>query len=380
MLKHGYRSIIILLLLLMISGCGSSGPSSLPKSQLQQALSQCVATTGITGVTAAVYRGDEAWYGASGYADVDTARGLQPDDQMLIASITKTWAATLVMKQVALGTLNLNMTLEELLPNSGLPHAHAITLHMLLTHTAGLYDFSNESEAFAQAMSADLHREWSENQIYEWIRSGQPGKPGDPWHYSNSNYYVLGPILERATGLSVAQLYDEQIAQPLRLRRSRLEKSGTLEEPYARAYYYDPDQGTIEDAAGWNRSWDWCAGSGVSSARDMAEFGRALFTGQIVPFEMVNLMTAKHAHAVSSQWYGYGLFINPMLEDYGGPIYWHGGDGAGTTTLLAYVPALDTTVFIGINRMDLSDPSPVNAYGAKMELFKRFGRILTGKE
>jgi D-alanyl-D-alanine carboxypeptidase len=381
MMGRWHRSIIILLLLLMVFGCSGGGSSDNNQSRkLQQALDQCVATTGISGVTAAVYLGDEVWLGASGYADVEATRELRPDDQMLIASITKTWAATLVMKQVELGTLGLDRTLEELLPGSGIPHAAEITLHMLLAHTAGLYDFSNDSEAFAHAVSLDLQQEWSESRIFQWIRSGEPREPGGQWHYSNSNYYVLGPILEHATVRSVDELFYEYIAEPLMLRRSRLERAGALEEPYARAYYYNPEQGTVEDAAGWNRSWDWCAGSGVSSARDMVEFGRALFAGDIVSPPMLDLMTSKHAHAVATQWYGYGLFINPMLEDYGGQIFWHGGDGAGTTTILAYVPGLDATVFIGINRMDLSDPPPVNAYDAKMALFKRFGRILTGKE
>lgn len=368
-------------LLLSLGACGQSS-SAIPTKKLQRALDETVTSSGIPGVTAGVYLAGDTWFGASGFADVAAGRRLRPSDQMRLASITKTLAATLVMKEVELGQLRLDQTLEELLPATGIANSERITLHMLLSHTAGVFDFSNESVEFAQALHEDPSHAWTPAEIYAWIRSGTPGEPGGEFHYSNGGYYLLGPILERATGRTVSDLFNQYAAATHHLTRTELDPAGTLTEPFALPYYFDPTTQTVVDSAGWNLSWDWCAGSAVSSARDMIEFGRALFSGEILSPAVVGLMTQQHAQISDTQWYGYGLFVRPDMPDYQGTVYWHGGDSEGTTTMLGGIPGLDAVVFIGINRMDgpPADHPPVDAITAKMELFKRFGRILTGQE
>ena len=235
-------------LFLLVAGCGGGDDRpELPAAKLQQALDDTVRESGVPGAAAAVYVRGARWSGASGYADTSARRPMTPADQMNIASVTKTLTAILVMKQVDRGVLRLEQTLAELLPEAVIPNADRITLHMLLSQTAGVFDYSNDSPGFAEAVVLDPFKDWAAAEIYPWIASGPAGEPGAAFRYSNGNYYLLGPILERAAGRTVDELFVRDVAGPLALSRSALRRTGNLQEPFAHLYFYNPFTQTVED-------------------------------------------------------------------------------------------------------------------------------------
>ena len=135
---------------------------------------------------------------ASGYSDRELRLRMRPTDRFRIASVTKTFVATVVLQLVAEGRLRLDDTVESRLP-SLVPNGSAITIRELLNHTSGLFDYS-EDAAYVDAVISNPGREWSPRELVA-VASAHPPlfAPGSAFSYSNTNYIVLGLIVESVT-------------------------------------------------------------------------------------------------------------------------------------------------------------------------------------
>jgi D-alanyl-D-alanine carboxypeptidase len=252
----------------------ASTPAKRP--ELQQLL-DAVVRAGTPGI--AVYRqdGKDVWRGASGYAELGGAP-MRASDHVRIGSVTKTFTAAVVLQLVAEKKLHLGDSVERWLPGL-VPNGAQITVRQLLAHQSGLADFDDPDGLLApRAVVA--------------AAVAQPPlfAPGSHWSYSNTNYIVLGLIVQAATRTTFAAQLRKRILVPLKLTQTRFERSPTdtaLPEPYAHGYDLTTPGATRDVTAAKGH---FTAGSIVSTVDDVARFYRALLEGKLLPAPLLKTM------------------------------------------------------------------------------------------
>lgn len=155
---------------------------------------------------------------ASGVADLDSGRAIRPDDAYFLGSVTKIYTAALILRLAEEGKLSLEDRLDRYLPD--FPRSGEITVRHLLQHTSGLRDFFLYLylRPSREEMIEQVTRTWSQDEMLRLsARFGHSFEPGADWSYSNTNYFLLGVVAERASGMSLAMAYRSYLLDPLGL-------------------------------------------------------------------------------------------------------------------------------------------------------------------
>lgn len=263
--------------------------------RLQRFLDELVAA-GAPGAAARLADGENIQYAASGLADLEAKRLMEPDLCFRAGSVTKTFVATTVLQLAGEGRLGLDDTVESWFPGI-VPYANHLSIRHLLSHTSGMPDYV---PSILHALHGSEHRRlhtWTPRELIE-LTAGQPQRfpAGSAWAYSNTGYVLLGMIVERATNVTLAELIDRRIVGPLALEGTLLPTdSWEVPEPMARGYGYDLDArcrptGPLRDYTLMNPSWAWASGGMVSTLDDLGVFFRALLTGKLVPAPLLTEM------------------------------------------------------------------------------------------
>lgn len=279
---------------------GAAAP--VPRAELRAALAGARADEGIPAVSAAIVQdGRLRWSAAVGRA-VDprgvhprtgrrTARRVvaaRPGTRFSLASASKTYTAVLVLRLVEEGRVGLDDPLARWAPS--IPAADRVTVRMLLAHTSGYPDVE-EQEPLASQLSLggaayDPNRAWDRAAI---LARQRPPRftPGSRFAYSNSNYLLLGEVIERASGAGVDAELRRVVTVPLRLRETTYATVPGLARRTARSY--ERDGRRLDDH--WAGARDvptdvigpvWTDGGVVTTAREAARFGDALQRGRLL--------------------------------------------------------------------------------------------------
>ncbi len=273
-----------------------------------------------------------------GVADAAAGTPVRPETRFQIGSISKSFAAIVTMQEVEAGRLDLDVSINEILPWLELPEPFGpITLHHLLTHTGGLAIGTEESPTGLGAASM--------------LRSIPPTfAPGDGYRYSNDGYKLVGLALEQVTGVPIHHLLRERLLGPLGMTSSVAaiteSERGDLATGYAPMFTDRPAQLSHPLVpAPWIHS-NSADGSIVSNVIDMSAYARLLLAGGDVPdgrggrvlsesaFER---LTATHATDPEDPDfdYGYGLDVGDVA---GVRVVGHSGGMVGYTALLRLLP------------------------------------------
>ena len=281
---------LVLVVLVVLAGCGGEDArdrGAAPAGErlarsLQAKLDAKREEYGVRGITASVAFADGSrWSGASGVADTEPRRLMRPDTPMPIASVTKPLTAALAVTLAQAGRLSLDDPLSRWVP--GFPNARNITLRQLLNHTSGLFNV-DEDEAYTAAVQGHRSRAWTPAMVLRYVRKPY-GPPGSLWHYSDTNYTLMGLVLQRANGISVADALHRLVLDEHGMRHAALEPEEPAPPGTARGY--DP-VGPPFPAPGRYvpfrsaASSEWTAAGVVATAPDVATWGRALFAGRVV--------------------------------------------------------------------------------------------------
>jgi D-alanyl-D-alanine carboxypeptidase len=327
---------------------------------LDQLLEQTIANPSIPGVVLAIaIPGQEAWVGARGLADRDAGISLTPDTRFGIASISKTFVATVAMQLVQEGWLALDQTVEHWLPGL-VPRGDRIAVRQLMNHTSGLRDYLDE--AFAQRVLADRGRVWAPRDLVaQAVRQPPYFAPGAQgrWHYSNTNYVLLGLIVEQVTHNSLSREVHQRIIDPLGLHQTFFEPDDPVDG--AKMHGYEVRR---ELTGGLNMSFAWGAGNISSTTTDLARFAQALFGGELLRPETLAAMQAfggvDRAWDDSDLLYGLGVMQDVMRGAQPTMVRGHTGALVGYRTAMWYVPDRGITLVAAINQMT-ADPDPLIA-------------------
>jgi D-alanyl-D-alanine carboxypeptidase len=278
---------------LLATGCG--GRTSAP---LEDGVRQLV-HDGVPGAFVFARDGTRTQSAAAGFADLESGAKVEAGDRFRIGSVTKTFVATIVLQLAAEKRLHLDETVDSLLPGL-LPDGERITLRDLLSHRSGLADVADDPTVLAGARST-----WSPRRLIE-LAAHEPrtAAPGTAFHYSSTNYLVLGLVIERVTHDTLASQLEQRIIEPLRLHDTAY-VPGRIRGAHVHGYSRPSHQGVVDPAADPTdleaRSARWAGGAGdlVSSAPDVARFLRALLGGRLLPPAQLREMEQLHS--------GYGL-------------------------------------------------------------------------
>lgn len=287
------------------------------------------------GTVAIIKEGDIIYQRSFGYSNKSEEKKANPETIYRIGSISKTYTATLIMKLQEAGKLKLDDKLSKYFPvfkNGG-----QITLEMMLNHTSGLHNFTDDPDYFG-IMYTEMPREKLVSHI---VSKGMDFEPGSSFSYSNSNYVLLGYIIEDVSGMSYNEFLQKEILLPLKLSHTRYGEAINVYANEAKSYF--PMNGEWTPSPETNMSVPHGAGAIVSTALDVAAFADNLFKGNIVSQESLEAMMPKQNN--------YGLAITPYPYR-GYEAYGHSGGIDGFHTQVIYFPKEDISVAYILNGLN----------------------------
>jgi D-alanyl-D-alanine carboxypeptidase len=287
-----------------------------------------VRDSGAPGAVALVRTPSGTWQGAAGLSDLTTRTAMRPDDRFRVASLTKTFVATVVLQLVAEGRLRLDDPVARWFPRL-VPQASKITVRDLLNHTSGLYDFLSDKRVVKRA-SEDPVVVISPRQLVTFSASHPLlFRPGTSWSYSNTNYILLGQIVEKVTGHNIQQELERRIFRPLGLTKTSF-ADGPVEGEQRLAHGYSLGAGKPRDATDNWSGMVWTAGAIVSDTRDLARFFGALLGGYLLHRDLLRTMEKTVPDSQGGA-YGLGLTNFPIIC---GKAWGHAGELPGYQSLV----------------------------------------------
>lgn len=299
-------------------------------SALREVLAQAVGQNHYPGALAQVRRSDGTADMAIGVGDAKSGEAPRPDARFRAGSITKTFVATAVLQLAAEHRLRLDDTVEHRLP--GLVDGNGndgrrITLRMLLDHTSGLFDYTND-KGLQQAFERDPSRRVPPRELVRAAVSHRPYfQPGQGWNYSDTDYVLLGMVISRVTGRSYTDEITRRIIRPLGLRSTYFPGgSSSITPPYLHGYTMS-GSGAMQDATAATTGV-FSPGSGdlISTVGDLNRFLSALLAGRLLPRPMLHrMLTPVPRSRAGSDIDKYGLGIMITRLPCGVTVYGHGG-------------------------------------------------------
>lgn len=329
---------------------GSFSPSSdaaFPAEQqlvMETIVAASIAQTNTPGALVGVwYPGRGTWLHAAGIGDLATAAPMAVDDHVRIASITKTFVATVILQLVEEGAFALDDRLESFIP--GIPNGTKITLRQVLAMDAGIYDFVQDP-VIAVDYNADPLHAFTPEDALKIIRASTPDfPPGEKVQYSNSNYILLGMIIEQVTGQSAGDAIAKRILTLLGMTKTSFATTPDLPAPYAHGYTAEAAGNAIRDVTRSNPDVPWTSGAIISTLADLRIWAKALATGTLLSPSMQRerltwgTIEAKPLEVA----YGLGILkINGLLG--------HNGGILGYSSWMVHAPEEDATVIVVTNR------------------------------
>ncbi len=296
--------------------------------------------------------------GAKGVFSMDPREELRFDQEMPIASATKVMTASIILKLQARGKLNVKDTVAHHLnkksgiwENNKVPQwAKEITIHHLLTHTSGLAEYFMAAEINPDKTLKEITRD-----IANFAGTTSLSfTPGSNYEYCNTNFIILGLIIEHITKKDLATVYEEEIFKPLGMKHTRLvplqeaiaSQTEDVNTTHPTRYFATPTgfkpYFTVAKYGVKFLMIPFADGGVASNVEDLLIWQKALHSGKVLPKKLYKLMVRKHyeipCQVMGKKHYtGYGIFMIEM--DNGEFIYHHSGRAVAIRSESGYIPA-----------------------------------------
>jgi D-alanyl-D-alanine carboxypeptidase len=305
------------------------------------------------------------WTGTFGTGTWAAQVPLTVDDHFRIGSNTKTMTSTVILQLVQEGKLALDDPISKYIPN--VPGGDTVTIANLSEMRSGLYSYSFDT-GFNNTLDQYPQKAWAPKELLD-IAFSHPvnSPPGGDFDYSNTNIILLGLVIEKLTGMTASEAFQERIFTPLGLKNTLLPEAPDSEipSPHAQGYSFGSNTSTIQTyalspedqqraLAGTllpsnetmaNPSWGWTAGGAISTVEDMKTYVEALVDGGLLDARTqqvrMDSITPTNPAEPSA---GYGLGIAKFDQLYG-----HDGQIPGYMTFMGHDPKTGLTIVIGTN-------------------------------
>jgi D-alanyl-D-alanine carboxypeptidase len=322
----------------------------------------------LPGVSVGVWQpGRGSWVRAFGIANRRTGRPARIKDHVRIASNTKTFTATAILQLIDKGRLSLDDHLSKFFPD--VDNADQITIRQMLNMTSGIYDYSNDA-SLGDPFYAKPTLPFTRAQFFAILARNEPSfAPGTAAEYSDSNYYLLGLILQKVTGRPAGQVITDQIIRPLRLTQTSYLTGPSLPKPLARGYFGGLDlTDPLTDKTLMNTAISGGAGAMQSTLADLRKWVKALVTGTLLSrrLQAQRLQTNPFPNPGPVD-ISYGLGILKLDHLLG-----HNGAIVGYSTAMFYLPSKRATIVVwGNNSTNVTTPTTTIAFDLAELLFPK---------
>ena len=356
-----FSYLISLILVLGLTACAAPAEKTFDEqlaSQLQAALEDAVQSQETVWPGALLYVSSPelgTWSGAAGLANVETATSMRPDNQFRAGSVTKPFVSVVVLQLVEEGRFLLDDPMTSVLPEritAKFANSDQITVRMLLNHTGGVADCF--TEAVMGEIVTNLQKVWEVEEFLDVAAAQDPYfAPGEGQAYSNTDYLLLGLVIEEATGRTWREEVRERIIEELNLENTLLPEPGDKSIPPNQAHgYNDLGAGLVDvTEVGVDPSMAGAAGGQqlVTTAEDLDRFLKAMFAGELFRnAETLDVMQTfvdwPEGNPLSPWVVSYGLGL--MKAEFPGGIetIGHSGDSANFHAFVFYLPDQGITI------------------------------------
>ena len=348
-----YLLILLVLSLLVVSRTSPAQQKTINFDELETTVNQELKATKTPGAAIAVIVGDQVVFSRGfGVSSIEAQTPVTPDTLFRIASTTKMLTAAALVILVEQGKIKLDEPIGKYV--KGLtPGLSRVTVHQLLTHTAGLRDSSSYYGPHDDSALAAFVHQWTDDYLI--------GNPGEVYSYSNIGYGLAAFVLEAVTGRPFADAINDLLFQPLGMRRTTLRPTEAMTYPLSQGHEVLSGQTNptvVRPFADDSRYW---ANGGVfTSATDFARFAIAFVNGgklegkQVLSPQVIEKLSTPYVsipggNTAERPGYAYGLNV----RDYRGVrVLQHGGLRIGFGSLVRFVPEYQLAVIVLTNKSD----------------------------
>lgn len=328
------------------------------KQKLQSNLDEWHKAGKFAGATLGVCLADGNCFSlATGFSDLESKTPMKSSDIMAAGSVGKTFALAVAMQLVKEGKINLDDKVEKYLGRekwfSRLPNSHEITVRQLMNHTSGLvrYEFK---EQFTKDLTSNPDKVWRPEELVSYLLDEKaPFEAGKGWDYSDTNYIVLGMIIEKVTG---KRFYDEarsRVLKPLKLQNTfpqdRRELKGLIPGYAGEKNPFGGKDKVIENGKFIiNPQFEWTGGGWITNTEELARWAKMMYEGKAFDASLLpQVLDGVSAPMLGRETkYGLGVIIRPTRA---GLTYGHSGFFPGYMTDMMYFPEYKISVAVQVN-------------------------------
>ncbi len=366
-------SIMFVISLFVVLGCSNDAENTdviemETQQNLQAIIDKNIGADKLLGVSVSIrVDGEEKWLLQGGNSEENMA--VTPDMKFGIASITKTFVAATVLKLEEEGLLNINDPIGDYITLNSPNIDDSITIKQLLGHFAGLYGYFRNPDIWPRVES-NLNEHISPMDLIQYVGESR-FEPGSSYEYSNSNYLVLGLIIETVTNKTVGEVFREKVWTPLGMNDIYFPANEELPGPIATPWRDTDGNGTLENIAadfgpGYHSAF-YTAADVFSTASTLSQWAAYLFNSDFLSEESKNKMLI--FHRINDEIFtGYGLGVRRVLFD--SKVYWgHTGGMRGYGSYMFHDPVTKVSISM-LNNQSRSENGPVLRHYMVEELLR----------
>ena len=294
---------------------------------------------------------------AVGYSDRTANTPMKPTDRMLAGSTGKTIAAATALQLVKEGKIGLDDKVEKYLAGlpwySRMPNAKDITVRQLMNHTSGLvrYEFKDQ---FTKDLTANPEKTWKPEELLAYLLDEKPPfEAGKGWDYSDTNYIVLGMIIEKVTGRKFYDEANRRVIKPLKLKNT-IPQDGLKLKGVIQGYAGDnnpfggKDEMISNGKFAINPQFEWTGGGYASTSEDLARWAKMIYEGKAFDASLLPQALDGVAAPMLGRETKYGLCVI-IRKTAAGVSYGHSGFFPGYMTDMRYFPEHKIALAVQVN-------------------------------
>jgi CubicO group peptidase (beta-lactamase class C family) len=276
-----------------------------------------------------------------GFANLEWQAETTPDSVFRVGSITKQFASACILLLAEQKKLTLDDKLSKYFPDY--PRGDEVSIRQLLNHTSGVHSYPGRTEATIVRAGISVP-----DMVKHLGGLGYDFDPGSNWDYSNSNYFLIGAIIEKVSGQTFREFAKQRLFQPLGLAHTAVDLNQDVVPHRATGYERDRGKsGAYVNAVYSDMSVPGAAGAVRSTAADLIKWTEALHGGRVLSAASYKEMTTVARVPVKDDvYYGLGLWLKP---EQGHPVIGHNGGIDGFESNLVYLPERKMTLVILTN-------------------------------
>ncbi len=291
-----------------------------------------------------------------GYADVAAEREMTEDDLMLSGSIGKTYVTAAAHKLMLEGKLSFDQRAIEFFDGEDwfarVPNGDVVTLTQLLQHKSGIPRYVYKPSFFPDCL-ADPDRVWTPKELLEYVFDDEPMFPaGEGWAYSDTNFIVIGMVIEKVSGMKFYDYVKQNFLDPLGLKDTLPSDSRRIRglvQGYVVAFkaFGMGDLALQDGEFCYNPQFEWCGGGYANTSADLARWARILYRGEAMKGDYLSsMLESVPAQLGPGKEYGRGVMIS---ETDLGPHIGHDGVMTGYTATMGYFADVEIAAALMLN-------------------------------